>query len=133
MRENALLEGQVKFGGGPSWGLWAWALQRLTAALVVATIVMHLWLTHWAQAGREISFDEVSRRLQSPLFVAVDVLLLGAALYHALYGMRGILWELGLGPQAPRLFLALYGLVGLAVFIYGLNALLPFVFKISFF
>ncbi|MBI4216373.1 MAG: hypothetical protein HY687_03150 [Chloroflexi bacterium] len=133
MRENGIPGSKGKFGGGPAWGLWAWVLQRLTAAVVVVTIIMHLWLTHWAQAGREISFDEVSRRLQSPLFVAVDVLLLGAALYHALYGVRGILWELGLGPQAPRLFLAFYGLVGLSAFIYGLNALLPFVFKISFF
>ena len=48
------------------------------------------------------------------------VLLLGAALFHGLYGLRNILFELGLGTGAPTVGESDSLLVlGVALFVFG--------------
>jgi succinate dehydrogenase hydrophobic anchor subunit len=52
-------------------------------------------------------------------FAVTYVLLLGAALFHGLYGLRNILFELNPGPVIKRSLTVLLLLVGLGLFGYG--------------
>lgn len=52
----------------------------------------------------------------NPLFMWIYIPLLGIALYHGLYGLRTILFELSLKPALEKAITALLLLVGLGLF-----------------
>lgn len=108
-------------------GMWAWLLQRITAVLLIVGFASHLISTHIMAIG-ELSYDNIAHRLASGFFVAMDVMLLAAVLYHALNGARMVILDYWLSAKAQRraLSLALW-LVGVAAFIYSLWALWPWI------
>src|SRR3989304_7882277 len=85
---------------GPAW---AWAGQRLTAVLVVGFLSAHLWFSHLTAVGQRITLERVAQRLGGGGFFFPYLVLLAAALYHALYGLRGIALDYGPGPKAQTL------------------------------
>lgn len=94
---------------------WGWFLQRLSGGLLVLFLGAHLWLLHYVYLGERISFQRVMERLSSPLFFAIDLGVLAIALYHGLYGLRGIALEYRWGsPTLITLLALLVGLAGLA-------------------
>lgn len=104
-------------------GLWAWFLQRVTAALAVIFLGAHLWALHIFLVGEEITFERVLERLQSPLYIALDILLLATLIYHALNGVRMIILDFTTSLRAERLLntiLILTGVIGFALGVYGL-------------
>jgi len=109
-------------------GIWAWFLQRFTAALVFFFLVAHIWVLHYAVVGSQVRFDDVAQRLQTPLFQFLDITLLATAIYHSLNGIRGIVLDFGVKGVGERVLF--WGLVvlGLAGFGFGLVALWPFIF-----
>jgi len=110
-------------------GTSAWVLQRLTAVLLVFVLGMHLWATHFETHGELIVFNMVRVRLQTILYMVVDYGLLGFGLYHGLNGLRNVLldWGVGLGRRGGLWLSVCLWIVGLAFFIYGVVALLPFI------
>jgi len=43
-------------------GMWAWLGQRVTAVVILVTIMVHLVLTHFVAIG-ELSYDNIGERL----------------------------------------------------------------------
>lgn len=85
-------------------------------------VVMHLDTTVGAfgvPGSKPIEWPSVLARMKSVGFALSYVLLLAAALYHGLYGLRNILLELSPGP-ALRATVS-YGLLllGIALFFFG--------------
>lgn len=108
-------------------GAWSWIMQRITGAFIIFFLGAHFWLLHFAIAGERIEFERITPRLQSPFFIFLDLGLLAVALYHALNGLRAVLMDFSFGPTIDRpLSLALW-VVGILTFLFGVNALLPFV------
>lgn len=103
---------------------WGWLLQRVTAALVAILLVTHLWLLHYVYLGEKISFQRVAERLTSPPILAIELVLLGAAIYHALYGLRSILIDYRWGNA--RAWTWSFVAVGVAGFALGSYALFGF-------
>ncbi len=100
---------------------WGWLLQRITAGLVFILLATHLWLLHYVYLGERISFEGVVERLSSPPLLAAEAVLLAAAIYHALYGLRGIAIDYRWGnPRAWSWSLALVGVAGFALGSYAL-------------
>jgi len=105
--------------------LWTWHVGAGLVILVllgVHMMVMHLDTTIGAfgvPGSKPIEWPSVLARMKSVGFALSYVLLLGAALYHGLYGLRNILLELNPGP-ALRATVS-YGLllVGLGLFVFG--------------
>ena len=85
-------------------GMWAWLGQRVTAVLLIVTIMVHLVLTHFVTIG-ELSYDNIGERLASGAVLVNDVLLLVAVVYHALNGVRMVAldWGLSRRGRAARL------------------------------
>jgi succinate dehydrogenase cytochrome b556 subunit len=108
-------------------GLWNWFMQRISAAVLVVFLLAHFWVLHYAVVGEQITFERVFERLQSPWFIALDSALLAVAIYHGLNGVRMVILDFGLGPVSQRIVAWVLFVVGVVTFVYGLNALLPFV------
>lgn len=103
--------------------MWPWLGQRVTALVILATIAVHLVLTHWVAIG-ELSYENIAGRLAAGAVLANDVLLLLAALYHALNGVRMVALDFGLSGRAARRALdALLWTAGIVAALYGTWAL----------
>jgi len=73
-------------------GVTAWLFQRVTGVLLLAGLLMHFYVMHFA-GPENIGFEAVSRRLESPLWIAFNVLFLLSALYHGFNGLWGMAVE----------------------------------------
>ena len=104
-------------------GMWPWLGQRVTAVLVIVTIMVHLVLTHYIAIG-ELSFDNIGARLAGGAVLVNDIVLLVAVVYHALNGLRMVVLDWGLASSGGRrVFDALLWLVGILSIVYGIWAL----------
>jgi succinate dehydrogenase hydrophobic anchor subunit len=104
-------------------GMWPWLGQRVTAVLVIVTIMIHLVLTHYIAIG-ELSFDNIGDRLATGVVVANDLVLLFAVVFHGLNGLRMVVLDWGLANSGGRrVFDVVLWVVGVAAVIFGTWAL----------
>ena len=107
--------------------LWTWHLAAGVVILVFLGMhmtVMHLdKIVHFAglnpAGGHPIDWQNVIARGKIGAFAVTYVGLLGAALFHGLYGLRNILFELNPASWLKRTVSIVLLLCGLALFIYG--------------
>jgi len=101
---------------------WTW---HMTAGVVLLfllglhMLIMHMAATgHWfAPYGAEADSLKNSLFRDGKLFFTVTyVLLLGVALYHGLYGLRTMLFELTLRPAVEKTITVVLLVVGLGLF-----------------
>lgn len=104
--------------------LWRW--QRLGALALVPLVAFHLAYQYFVVGIDHISFTSVSAKLHSHLLLAIDLLLLAAALTHGLIGLRGLILDYTSSPAlAARVTTTV--LTAIAAFLlYGVAALLAF-------
>jgi succinate dehydrogenase / fumarate reductase membrane anchor subunit len=104
---------------------WTWHMAAgvvLLLLLGLHMVIMHLGqLVHWfAPYGEEaVSLNNSLFRDGHLSFTTTYVLLLGVALYHGLYGLRTILFELTLKPQVEKAITT--GLLVLGLGLFGLG------------
>jgi succinate dehydrogenase / fumarate reductase membrane anchor subunit len=105
---------------------WTWHMAAGVAILFLLGLhmlimhvggVTHLFAPH---GGEAISRENSLYRDSAWFFTSTYVLLLGAALYHGLYGLRTIVFELTLKPAAEKAVSLGLLIVGLGMF--GLGA-----------
>lgn len=82
-------EGGIYRGGV---GQWSWALHRVTGILVFAFLVGHVVDTFAVGFGPEL-YDETIELYKQWWFKPMEVALVAAVLYHALNGVRVILFD----------------------------------------
>ena len=105
---------------------WTWHMAAGVVILFLLglhMLIMHLGgITHlFAPHGGEAISKENSLFRDGQLFFTVTyILLLGTALYHGLYGLRTILFELTLKPAAEKAVSVVLLVAGLGLF--GLGA-----------
>ena len=111
---------------GPAYrggiGQWSWAAHRITGILVLAFLFGHIVDTFAIGFGPEL-YDETIALYKQWWFMPVEVALIAATLYHALNGLRIILfdfWPSLALKQRPfayaQLVLFLIGFVPAAIF-----------------
>ncbi len=104
---------------------WTWHMAAGAVILILLglhMLVMHLGgMTHLyaPNGGSAISQANSLSRDAMPFFTVTYILLLGAALYHGLYGLRTILFELTLKPAAEKAVTALLLVIGIGLFALG--------------
>jgi succinate dehydrogenase hydrophobic anchor subunit len=105
--------------------LWTW---HLGAAVIIAVLLgMHMIIMHLnlivgimnPAGGHPIDWANVVARAKSAGFMVTYVLLLGAALFHGLYGLRNILLELNPSKGIRQLITLVLLLGGLGLFAFG--------------
>jgi succinate dehydrogenase hydrophobic anchor subunit len=107
--------------------LWTW---HLAAGVVILFLLgMHMTVMHLnvtvplkglnPAGGHPIDWANVVARGRSAAFMVSYIFLLGAALFHGLYGLRNILFELNPASWLKRGVSIVLLLCGLALFVYG--------------
>lgn len=106
-------------------GLWFWHVAAGVAILVLAGLhmgIMHLDVILGIgnpAGGHPIDWANVVARGKSVAFLLSYVFLLGAGLFHGLYGLRNILFELTAARGVRVLCNVILVLLGLALFVLG--------------
>jgi succinate dehydrogenase / fumarate reductase membrane anchor subunit len=101
---------------------WTWHMAAGVVILFLLglhMLIMHVGgITHlFAPNGGEAISKENSLFRDGHLFFTVTyILLLGVALYHGLYGLRNILFELTLKPAAEKALNFVFVIAGLGLF-----------------
>ena len=105
--------------------LWTW---HVLAGLVIFVFLgLHMAIMHLdtllglfnPAEMKPIAWDSVVQRARMGFFSVSYIVLLGAALFHGLYGLRNILFELGLGAGAKKGVSFVLTAGGAALFVYG--------------
>jgi succinate dehydrogenase / fumarate reductase membrane anchor subunit len=107
--------------------LWTW---HVIAGLIILVLlglhmgIMHLnGVLHLAtfnpNAEAPIDWANVVHRAKQAFFAWSYVILLGAALFHGLYGLRNIIFELNPSDGLRTFISGLLLLVGLGLFVFG--------------
>jgi succinate dehydrogenase / fumarate reductase membrane anchor subunit len=105
---------------------WTWHMAAgvvIFLLLGLHMLIMHLdGITHLfaAHGGEAVSKENSLYRDGMLFFTVTYILLLGVALYHGLYGLRALLFELTLKPAVEKAVSLVLVLLGLALF--GLGA-----------
>jgi succinate dehydrogenase / fumarate reductase, membrane anchor subunit len=105
--------------------LWTWHL--FAGVVILVFLGLHMTIMHLdgsirifnTPEGEPIDWANVALRMKSLFFAVTYVVLLAAALYHGLYGLRNILLELDPGARLRRLVDVGLSLAGLALFVFG--------------
>lgn len=103
-----------------------WLLFLLAALLIAVTLTIHMGVLHLDTIlGIEgtITFRTVTQRGKDIFYAVVYTVLLGAGLYHGLYGLRTILFELSLSRSLERAISWAFLIFGVVMFIYGFWAI----------
>ncbi len=116
-----------------------WVMHIFAGAIILVLLGLHMFIMHLDDVLGVIgigypeptSGESVFVRSEQMFFMVTYILLLGAALYHGLYGFRNMLFELTLPRAAETLINWSFTLVGLALFAYGTYAAI-FVFAAKF-
>jgi succinate dehydrogenase / fumarate reductase membrane anchor subunit len=105
--------------------LWTW---HLAAGVIILFLLgLHMAIMHLdallgifnPAGGHPIDWANVVARGQSLAFTTTYILLLGTALFHGLYGLRNILFELDPAPPLKKALSWVLILVGVGLFIFG--------------
>ena len=105
--------------------LWTWHI--LAGGVILVLLGLHMAIMHldallgWfnAPGTHPIDWANVAARGKAVFFPVTYVLLLGAALFHGLYGLRNILLELNPSAGLKKLVGAVLLLAGLGLFAFG--------------
>ena len=104
-----------------------WTRHLAAGAIILFLLGLHMAIMHLdallgifnPAGGHPIDWANVVARGQSMAFTLTYVLLLGAALFHGLYGLRNILFELDPAPPLKKALSWVLILVGVGLFIFG--------------
>ncbi len=107
--------------------LWGWHI--LAGLVILVFLGLHMFIMHLNAVAHVASLNpapgqpedwaNVAARMRSVFFAVTYVVLLGAALFHGLYGFRNVLFELNPGGALRRVVDVGFMLAGLALFVFG--------------
>lgn len=103
-----------------------WYFLRISGVALVFLAGGHLFITHYINVPSETTFDFVSARWANPLWRSFDTMLLIAALWHGLIGMRYSLADYLKSHQARQFGFAALWLFGIVFTILGLITIITF-------
>jgi len=108
---------------------WVWLGQAASGVLLVVLLGLHWVAQHYLASGGLRSFAEVLAYLKNPLALLLELSFLAVVTYHALFGLRAILLDLGPGRRLRQLLDITLLALGIATLIYGawlIRAILTF-------
>ncbi len=120
---------QSKLGGAIRWfdvrkrdvGMWAFALNRLTAIGLVVYLFLHLVVLSILARGPQ-AYDNFLAIIKSPFFVFGEWLVVIGGFYHGLNGIRVGLTSFGIAvPYQKQIFYVLFVIAALASLIFGIR------------
>ena len=105
--------------------LWFWHI--LSAVVILVLLGVHMGTMHLSEilhrmgfgTGDPIDSSQVFDRSRQAVYMVTYILLLGTGLFHGLYGLRSIFFELSLSKSVEKTIGGILAVAGIALFIYG--------------
>jgi succinate dehydrogenase cytochrome b556 subunit len=98
-------------------GTWIW--QALTGVLLVILLSLHMIVHHFVVEGGLRDYQQVLAYVGNPLIVAIEVVFLAVVIYHALVGVRAILFDLNLSERSKTWITRLLVVLGAVLLAWG--------------
>ncbi len=99
-------------------GIWIW--QALTGIVLVILLSLHMIAHHFVVEGGLRTYEDVLRYVANPIIIVLEVIFLGVVTYHAMAGVRAILFDLDLSDRAKTRTTRVLTVVGLILVAWGL-------------
>ncbi len=107
-----------------------WVLHIFAGILIFFLLGLHMFIMHYDAIlvflgigyQNPVQAESVFLRSKQFFFMITYILLLGTALYHGLYGLKNIIFELKISATLEKVTSWLLVLFGLLLFIYGAYA-----------
>jgi succinate dehydrogenase hydrophobic anchor subunit len=108
-----------RFPSGRSSRAWWWT--ALTGAALLLLLTVHMVAHHFVveDVGGLRSYEQVLDYIANPVIFTLELFFLIVVTIHALLGLRGVLFDLGIGVRARRRTDLLLWLLGLVTVGYG--------------
>lgn len=105
--------------------LWFWHI--LTAVVILVLLGVHMGTMHLSEllhmmgigSGDPVESSQVFQRSRQAIYMITYILLLGTGLFHGLYGLRSMVFELSLSKSLEKSVGSVLALAGIALFLYG--------------
>lgn len=99
----------------------AWWWTALTGAALLVLLTVHMVAHHFVveDVGGLRSYEQVLDYIANPVIFTLELFFLIVVTIHALLGLRGVLFDLGIGVRARRRTDLLLWLLGLVTVGYG--------------
>lgn len=99
---------------------WSWILQAFTGGLLVVLLGLHMVVQHFVVEGGLRDYQQVVEYLSNPFVFLLEISFLIVVTWHALLGVRAVIFDLGLTPAAERKWTAALSIFGVVVIGYGI-------------
>lgn len=96
---------------------WIW--QVLTGMALLVLITIHMVAHHFVAEGGIRDFDQVLDYLANPVILAIEAAFLVVVTWHALAGVRAVIFDLGLGRRGELIVTRALVWLGVATVVYG--------------
>jgi succinate dehydrogenase hydrophobic anchor subunit len=105
--------------------LWSWHI--LSAVVILVLLGVHMGTMHLSEilvrlgigSGDPVGSSQVFERSRQAVYMVTYILLLGTGLFHGLYGLRSMLFELSLSKPLEKTIGGMLAVGGIALFLYG--------------
>jgi len=97
-------------------GTAAWLLQRLSGLFLTLYLIVHIMVIGTAVRGAD-AFDDLLATFDKAPFLILDAGLVGVVAFHAVNGLRLILFDFAVGLRFQKLLFWISFVVAVAVFI----------------
>lgn len=94
--------------------------QSISGAALLILLTLHMIANHFIVPNGLRDFEEVVDYLRNPVIVVLEVLFLVFVTWHAMLGVRAIIFDWGLSARAERVVTSILTVVGVATVVYGL-------------
>lgn len=99
-------------------GIWIW--QAVSGLLLVILLSLHMIVHHFVVEGGLRTYEQVLAYIGNPLVVVVEIVFLIVVTFHAMLGVRAILFDLPLNEGQKLLVTRVLTAVGLVVGAWGI-------------
>jgi succinate dehydrogenase / fumarate reductase membrane anchor subunit len=99
---------------------WSWIIQAVTGALLIVLLGLHMVVQHFVVAGGLRTFTDVVTYISNPFVFVLEVAFLIVVTWHALLGVRAILFDLGLKPTTEHKVDVVLAVIGVFTVSYGI-------------
>ena len=99
---------------------WSWILQAFTGVMLVVLLGLHMVVQHFVVAGGLRNYQQVVEYLSNPFVFLLEIAFLIIVTWHALLGVRAVIFDLGLKSATERKVTAALWIVGVVTVGYGI-------------
>ena len=94
-------------------GSWIW--QALTGVLLILLLGLHMIAQHFVVSGGLRTYQDVIDYLSNPLILILEAVFLVLVTYHAMVGVRAILYDFGMDEAAKKKTTTILTILGIII------------------